>query len=80
MNVLGCNLNVNFLPIWWTVLREELEFTFNLFMHVVKVRIKRRAVSLSQLIVKDKLSCGQSKTLHTFFLLRFSFAVAEVFQ
>lgn len=40
MNALEWKLNVKtfFFPqaIWWTVLREGLEFTLNLFMHVVK--------------------------------------------
>lgn len=47
MNVLEWKLNVKtfFFPraIWWTVLREGIEFTLNLFMHVVIGRVKGRA-------------------------------------
>lgn len=48
MNVLEWKLNVKtffFLSwaIWWTVLREGIEFTLNLFMHVVMGRMKGRA-------------------------------------
>ena len=47
MNVLEWQLNVNFFffsgAIWWTVLREGLGFTLNLFMHVVIGGMKERA-------------------------------------
>ena len=46
MNVLGWKLNVKTFfsqAIWWAVLGEGLEFTLNLFIHVVIGRIKGRA-------------------------------------
>lgn len=48
MNVLEWKLNVKTFffssrAIWWTVLREGIEFTLNLFMHVVIGRMKGRA-------------------------------------
>ena len=69
MNVLEWKLNVktffSFLPgaIWWTVLREGIEFTLNLFMHVVIGRMRGRAEQEDMYAVFQSANYSQGQKL-----------------